>query len=126
MLRPGLNGSDADRGAVEELEPVAGRIVEHDQVPDVPLVGERARAARHLGAGRFQPRRERVERGGVRHLPAEEADALPAVGVDHEPLLAVVHAEGHATSGSCRCAAGPGSSRRRLAQSPRSLARTPI
>src|SRR5262249_32170271 len=35
-----------------------------------------------------------IERGSVGDLPAEERDALPAVGVDHKPLLAVVHAEG--------------------------------
>ena len=96
--------------AVEDLEPIAGRIVEHDQVGDVPLVGQRARAARHLGAGRLEPRRKRVERGGVRDLPAEEADALAAVGIDHEALLAVVHAERHGWSGSCRVAPGRGSS----------------
>ena len=94
MLRPGLNGSVGGLGAVEDLQAVAGRVVEHDQVLDVPLLGERARAARDLGAGGLDPRREGVERGGVRDLPAEEADALAAVGVDDEPLLAVVHAEG--------------------------------
>src|SRR5262249_13623053 len=34
--------------------------------------------------------------GGVGDLPAEEGDALPAVGVDHQALLAIVHAEGEA------------------------------
>ena len=96
ILRPGLNGSAVVSRAVEDFETIAGGIVEHDQVPDVPLVGERARAARNLGAGRLDPRRERVERGSVRDLPAEEADALAAVGIDHEPLLAIVHAEGEA------------------------------
>src|SRR5262249_559945 len=37
-----------------------------------------------------------VKRRGVGDLPAEEADALPAVGVDHEALLAIIHAEGEA------------------------------
>ena len=93
MLRPGLNGSDVVSAPWKNFEPVAGRIVEHDQVLDLPLVGERARAARDLGAGALEPRGERVERRRVRHLPAEEADALPAVGIDDEALLAVVHAE---------------------------------
>src|SRR5712691_2641963 len=80
--------------AVEDFEPVAAGIVEHDQVLDVALAGERARAARNLGTGRLDARRHGVKRGGVGDLPAEEADALPAVGVDHEALLAIVHAEG--------------------------------
>src|SRR5262249_25141939 len=45
---------------------------------------------------RLDARRHGVERRGVGDLPAEEADALPAVGVDHEALLAIVHAEGKA------------------------------
>ena len=92
----GLERFGRDRGAVEELQAVAGRIVDHDQVFDVALVGQRARAARHLGADFLKARRQRVERRSIRHLPAEEADALPAVGVHHQALLAVVHAERHA------------------------------
>ena len=38
-------------------------------------------------------RAEPVERRGVRHLPAEEADALAAVGIHDQALLAVVHAQ---------------------------------
>ncbi len=95
MLRPGLNGSDVVAAPWKNSSRLPLGIVDDDQVLDLPLVGERARAARDLGAGLLQPRRERIERGGVRHLPAEEADALPAVGIDHEPLLAVVHAERH-------------------------------
>ena len=95
MLRPGLNGSVVVSRAVEYFEPVAGRIVEHDQVLHTTLVGERARAARDRRCRRPRfLRRQRIERGRVRYLPAEEADALPAVGIDHQPLLAVIHAEG--------------------------------
>src|SRR5262249_18384450 len=47
-------------------------------------------------AGRVDARRHGVQRRGVGDLPAEEADALPAVGVDHEALLAIIHAEGEA------------------------------
>src|SRR6516162_890918 len=92
----GLERIGGGLSAVEDFEPVAGGIVEHDQVFDVALAGKRARAARNLGAGRLDARRHRVERRGVGDLPAEEADALPAVGVDHEPLLAIIHAEGEA------------------------------
>ena len=91
----GLERIGRDRAAVEELKAVALGIVADDEVLHLPLVGERARAAGDLGAHLLEPRRDVVEGGGVRHLPAEEADALPAVGVDHEPLLAVVHAERH-------------------------------
>src|SRR5206468_1429000 len=58
-----------------------------------PLVGERARAARDRDAGLFELRRDGVERGGVRHLPAEEADAFAAVLADDDALLAIVHAQ---------------------------------
>jgi hypothetical protein len=92
-IAAGLERIAGGLGAVEDFEPVAGRVVEHDQVLDVTLVGERARAACHLGAGGFDARRDRVERRGLRDLPAEEADALATVDIDHQPLLPVVHAE---------------------------------
>ena len=81
-------------GAVEQLQPVAERIVEHDQIFDVALVGKRAGAARHLDRVSLQMRRDGVERRGIGDLPAEKADALAAVGGDDDALLAVVHAEG--------------------------------
>ena len=99
MLRPGLNGSVVTAAPWKNSSRLPHGIVDDDQVLDVALVGQRARAARYLGADLFEPRRQRVERGGVRHLPAEEADALPAVGVDHQALLAVVHAERHGVAG---------------------------
>src|SRR5687768_16233959 len=69
-------------GTVEDFQAIAGWVIEHDQVFDVTLVGERARAARNFRAGRLDPCCEHIERGGVRDLPAEEADALAAVDVD--------------------------------------------
>jgi hypothetical protein len=79
--------------AVKNLQPVAGGIVEHDQIRHVSLVGECTGPARDLGAGGLDAGRDGVERGTVRHLPAEKGDALSAVGVDHESLLAVIHAK---------------------------------
>ena len=93
MLRPGLNGSVVVSGPWTDLEAVAERIGEHDQILDAALVGERARPAGDLHAGLLEPGGEPLERGGVRHLPAEEADALAAVLADHHALLAVVHAQ---------------------------------
>src|SRR5262249_49468368 len=45
-------------------------------------------------ARRLEPRRQRIERGAVSDLPAEEAGAVAHGAVDHDALLAVVHAEG--------------------------------
>ena len=95
MLRPGTNGVARDLGAVEHLDARAGRVLQHDQVLHVPLVGERARAARDLHAGALRASPRAPPGGRVRDLPAEKADALPAVGVDDDALLAVVHAERH-------------------------------
>src|SRR5436309_34087 len=74
-------------------KPVAARIVAHDRIRQVPLVGECTGSARDLGAGGLDAGCDGVERGAVSHLPAEKGNALSAVGVDHEPLLAVVHAK---------------------------------
>ena len=53
-----------------------------------------AREPRATGTPRLlQPGRQRLKAGRVRDLPAEEADALAAIGVDDDPLLAIVHAE---------------------------------
>ena len=89
----GLERIGGGLGAVEDFEPVADRVVEHDQVLDAALVGQRARAARDLDAGLFEMRRERVERGGVGDFPAVERRAFVLVGVDDDALLAVVHAQ---------------------------------
>src|SRR5262249_54809755 len=50
-------------------------------------------------ARRLHARSEGIERRGIHDLPAEVGDALPAVGLDHQPLLAVIHAEGEARTG---------------------------
>ena len=91
---PGPEWFGRGLGAVEQFEPVAKRIVEHDQVAHVAFVGQRAGAARHLDLVFLQMRRDGVERRRIGDLPAEKADALAAVGGDDDALLAVVHAEG--------------------------------
>ena len=64
MARPGLNGSVVVSAPCEHFEAVADRIVEHDQVLDLALLGERARAARERTpcAARGAPRRRRARR----------------------------------------------------------------
>ncbi len=91
----GLERIGRDLRAVENLQPVADRIGKHDQVCYQPLFGERARAALKLDARCLELGRERLERGGVRDLPAEHLDAFAAVGIDDDALLAVVHAKRH-------------------------------
>ena len=91
MLRPGTERVGRDLGAVEELQPVAVGIARHQEIGDMALLGEAAGAARDLDAVGLEMGAEPGERRGVRDLPAEEADALAAVGIDDEPLLAVVH-----------------------------------
>src|SRR3954451_4767205 len=76
---------------MEDLDAVAERVGEHDEVLDAALVGERARAARDLHPGFLQPCAEILQGGRVRHLPAVEADALAAVLAHHHALLAVIH-----------------------------------
>src|SRR5579883_961957 len=80
-------------GAVKNLEPVGHRIVEHDQILDMALVGQRPRSALDPDVVVLKMRGEGVECRGVGDFPAEKADALPAIGVDDQPLLAVVHAK---------------------------------
>ena len=83
-----------DLGAPKRLEPVAFGIAEGNQPAHAPRIGQCRRLCRHLDARRFQLRRQRIERSGVRHFPAEEARAFAHRAVDHDPLLAVVHPEG--------------------------------
>src|SRR5262249_5614761 len=77
-------------GAMEDFEPVAERIGQHDEVLDAAFIRQRARAAGNLDPGLLQPRGETIE-GGVGHLPTEESDRLAAVFADEHALLAVVH-----------------------------------
>ena len=83
-----------DLGAPKRLEPVAFGIAERNQPAHAPRIGKRCRLCRHLDARRFQPRRQRVERSGISHFPAEEARALPIARSITIALLAVVHPEG--------------------------------
>src|SRR5262245_50877020 len=101
--RPGAEARDVAAGlerlaralrAVEHFEPIAEWIGEGDQVLHTALVGERARAARHVNAMGFETRGKAIERGCVSHLPAEKPNAFATVRSDQQPLLAVVHAEG--------------------------------
>src|SRR4051812_45614056 len=79
---------------MKDFEPIAGRIFQHDQFRDMSLAGERPRSPRHLDLMPFELRSKRIEGRRVRNLPPEEANALAAIGVDDEPLLSVIHAEG--------------------------------
>src|SRR5262245_53458251 len=92
MLRPGLNGS------VVVCAPwkISSRLPAGSLSTIKSSTWRSPASARNFGAGRLDARRYRVERRGVGDLPAEEGDALPAVGVHHEPLLAIIHAEGEA------------------------------
>ena len=67
--------------------------------PETLRPGWNGSAACDFDAGDLDARRHRVKRGSIRNLPTEKADALPAVGVDDEPLLAIIHAEGEARAG---------------------------
>src|SRR5262249_3448078 len=92
-VAPGLERIAGGLRTIEDFEPIAGGIVEYDHVRHMPLAGERTRAARNLGSPSFDARRDGLERSSIRNLPAEESDALSAVGVNHQALLAIVHAE---------------------------------
>ena len=100
--RPGAESRDVARGLerlvgdlwrMEELHAVADRIVQRDEVGDHALRGQRPRPTRERDAVLLEVRAEPIEAGRIRHLPAVVADAFAAVGVDHHPLLPVVHAE---------------------------------
>ncbi len=96
IVRPGWNAVVGDRGAVERLQPVAGRIGEADQLAHETLIGQAAGSRRTATPAASSRGAERVERGGVRDLEAEIALAVGQRAVDDQALLAVVHAEGAA------------------------------
>jgi len=84
---------DRDLGAVKRFEPVAQRVDERDELLYAARVGERLRLALDAYARGLEPGRELVERGGIRDLPAEKGGPVGIVGLDDEPLAAVVHAQ---------------------------------
>src|SRR5262249_38709971 len=85
--------------AIKLLKPSAGRARENDKTANVALAGEGGRAAPNIDVVRFEFCRQRVKRSRISDLPAKERDALAAIGRDHEPLLAIIHAEGE--RGTC-------------------------
>jgi hypothetical protein len=98
-------------GAMEEFEPVAEGIADHQEIGDPAFLGE---CPDRLDAVAVEMRPQPVERGGVGHFPAEKADAFAAVGVHDQPLLAVVHAQRQR---------GAGAVHRLRAEQPRPVAR---
>ena len=103
--RPGLNGSVA----VSAPWKISSRLPSGSANTIRSLTrrsSASARAPRATCTPAFSSRAaNRIERGGVRDLPAEEADALAAVLADDDALLAVVHAQREALARSCRRAA---------------------
>ena len=93
MARPGLNGSVVVSAPWKISSRLPAGSCEHDQVADLALLGERAGAARERHLVAFEIGGVGVERGCVRHLPAEEARRVAGVLVHHKALLLVVHAE---------------------------------
>src|SRR4051812_19127462 len=100
--RPGAKARNAAAGrerigrylrAMENLQPVAERVVGDDQILDQTLVCERARAAGNHDPCLLEPRCRRIKRRGVGDFPAENADAFATICVDDDALLAVIHAE---------------------------------
>ena len=59
-IAPGLERIRRRLSAVENLKPIAGWVIEHDEILHAPLVGQRARAARHVGTRSLQPGGERI------------------------------------------------------------------
>src|SRR5262245_29706374 len=105
---------------MKNLQAIAERIVENDQVLHHALVSERLGAACDLHVCRLELRRQRLERARVSHLPAEHIDALAAISVNDDALLAVVHAErnGRGTPVDPLQAKKPGSIARPVAKIP--------
>ena len=79
--------------AVKKFQPVADRVGNDDQIGNMSFVGKGASAARDRYAAVVEPRRQAVERFGIGNFPAEKTDAFAAVGMDHDTLLTVIHAE---------------------------------
>ena len=91
--RPGLNGS----AAVSAPWKISTRLPS-GSASTIRSFTRRSSASAREPRATFTPAAssfaaERIERGGIRHLPAEEADARAAVLIDDDALLAVVHAE---------------------------------
>src|ERR1700761_3068068 len=78
---------------MEDLDPVADRIVEYDEIADMPFVRERPAAGGYLDAAIVETARQRIKRRTIGDLPAEEVHAITVALVDHEALLAVIHPE---------------------------------
>ncbi len=107
--RPGAESGDGaagperlgrDLGAVKGFERVAEGIDESDQRLDAARIGERFRQALDAHARGLEPRRQTVERRGVRDLPAEKSRPLGRASLDQEPLAAVVHAQAQRRGGA--------------------------
>src|SRR5579871_2446581 len=82
------------RRAMKRLQSIAGGIAKRDQASDKALVRERAAFALHGDARLLQPSRQRIQRGGVFNLPSKILSPVRQGAVEHQALLAIIHAEG--------------------------------
>src|SRR5205823_427053 len=89
---------DRGLGAVKSFEPVAEGIGERDELPDSARLGERLRLPLDAYPRSLEPRGEPVERHGIRDFPTEKAGPIRGVGLDEQPLAAVVHAQAQGQS----------------------------
>src|SRR5262249_17763366 len=98
MLRPGLNGSAVGCAPweISSRLPAGSLSTIKSSAWRSPPGARGARANLVPAAARAGPPPHGVNARGGGAPPPEDADALPAVGVDHEPLLAIIHAEGEA------------------------------
>src|SRR5258706_8412700 len=75
-IAPGLERIGGGLRPMKDLEPIAGGIVEYDQVRHMPLSGERGRTARALCSRRLYPHPGFFPARSTPHLPTAQADNL--------------------------------------------------
>jgi len=80
-----------ERRSVVHLGPDTGGIIELDQVDHAALIRLVARTALHPHAGVFQSLRDRVQRGCVGHLPADDLEIIGPVVAELDAVGVLVH-----------------------------------
>ena len=93
MQRPGRKGASLRSAPWCDLDAVAGRVPGHHQPGHPALRGQPGIAPGDGHARRIQPRRHRLQGGGIGDFPAEAAGAIALARRHHQPLPAVIHAE---------------------------------
>jgi hypothetical protein len=90
---PWPKGVGRNLRTVERFEDVPDGISKSDPVSDSAFVGEGTLKTMNSDASRLEASGQSIQRSAIGNFPSEKRRAFSPIGMDHDPLPAIVHSE---------------------------------